>query len=244
MRSARSISPPVSMRSSRTAQRSTSADWILPAEPGEFWWPRGGSLREVLAAIPAEYDVVQALVRPFVDVRARRRPRAALTYRLSAQALLDDPAGSPRPARRLAHRCGVDVSGYDGAIPKAASPAARLVPDRSPRGRARGRVPQTAIDKASRTGRSRRTPASATPWQASATAASIEFPRPTVAENAWFAVDAAVLGESDAFGIRDDIDLLEQRLAELERTSVSASSASCARSCAGARGRREGRRRR
>jgi hypothetical protein len=75
--------------------------WIIPAAPGEFWWPRGGSLREVLAAIPAEYDVVQALVRPFVTPEAAAGDLGErVTYRLSAQAMLDDPAGSPRKASR------------------------------------------------------------------------------------------------------------------------------------------------
>jgi hypothetical protein len=98
---------------------STDADWVLPAAPGEFWWPRGGSLREVLSAIPAEYAVVQALVRPFVTSETADALDEGLTHRLFAQAMLDDPAGSPRPSRRLAYRVGVDLSAYEGEIPKA-----------------------------------------------------------------------------------------------------------------------------
>lgn len=185
------------------------ADWVLPAQASEFWWPRGGSLADVLSAIPAEYDVVQALVRPFVD--------RELTYRLSAQALLDDPAGSPRPARRLAHRAGVDVSSYRGEIPKAAlRPLRGWYPIEvltSPSG---DPLPQAAIDEGLENGTIQRDDRIRDALRAVREGRDIEFPRPSVAENAWFAVDAAVLGEADAFVIRDDIDALERRLAVLE----------------------------
>ncbi len=190
----------------RAASAATAADWILPAAAGEFWWPRGGSLHEVLSAIPADYDTVQALVRPFLD----------MTHRLSAQALLDDPAGSPRPARRLAHRAGVDVSAYAGETPKAALrplrgwyPIEVLAVPSEP-------LPQSAIDEGLANGTIQEDTRLRDALRAVDEGRELEFPRPTVAENAWFAVDAAVLGEADAFGIRDDIDALERRLAELE----------------------------
>ena len=41
------------------------ADWVLTGDADEFWWPRGESLKDVLAAIPPRYEVVQALVRVF-----------------------------------------------------------------------------------------------------------------------------------------------------------------------------------
>jgi hypothetical protein len=195
----------------------TSADWILPAEPGEFWWPRGGSLREVLAAIPAEYDVVQALVRPFVTAEPDGDLEQQLTYRLSAQALLDDPAGSPRPARRLAHRAGADVSGYDGEIPKAAlRPLRGWYPIEILSAAGGEALTQSALGEGVANGTIHEDTRVPDALQAVGDGRQLEFPRPTVAENAWFAVDAAVLGEADAFGIRNDIDLLEQRLAVLE----------------------------
>lgn len=49
------------------------ADWIIDARPGEFWWPRAESLKDVLAPIPPRYTVVQALVREFGADGTQRR---------------------------------------------------------------------------------------------------------------------------------------------------------------------------
>jgi hypothetical protein len=59
------------------AQRAVSehaADWVLPADGDEFWWPRGESLKDVLAAIPPRYEVVQGLVRVFLPAAAEAEP--------------------------------------------------------------------------------------------------------------------------------------------------------------------------
>ena len=45
---------------------SDGADWVIDARPGEFWWPRGESLKDVLVAVPPRYAIVQGLVRVFV----------------------------------------------------------------------------------------------------------------------------------------------------------------------------------
>jgi hypothetical protein len=193
----------------------SDADWILPARAGEFWWPRGGTLSELLSAIPDDYDIVQALVRPFLAVEGG--DAAEMTYRLSAQAMLDDPRGSARPARRLAYRPGVDLSSYDGEIPKAAlrplrgwypievfalSSAPPLAREELERGIDEGVIQvDTRLRDALRAIRA---------------GEELTFPRPTVAENAWFAVDAAVLGEADTLRVRREIDDLERRLAGLE----------------------------
>jgi hypothetical protein len=56
-----------------SGERDDSADWSIDAKPGEFWWPRAESLKEVLAPIPPRYTVVQALVREFNADGIRRR---------------------------------------------------------------------------------------------------------------------------------------------------------------------------
>jgi hypothetical protein len=196
---------------------SAGADWVLPAAAGEFWWPRGASLDAVLRAIPAEYHVVQALARPFL------RPVGAgeadvPTHRLSAQAMLADPLGSPRPTRRLAHRAGVDVAGYEGEIPKGS-----LRP-------LRGWYPIEVLtiggeaieEKTIALGVENGTVQVDTRLRDALgeleAGNALTFSRPTIVDNAWYAVDAAVLGEADAFRLRADVDDLERRIASLEET--------------------------
>jgi Glycosyl transferase family 2 len=50
----------------RLAATRYGADWIINADADEFWWPRGGSLKEVLAAVPPQFGRVYAMVRHFV----------------------------------------------------------------------------------------------------------------------------------------------------------------------------------
>jgi len=68
------------------------ADWVIDAKPGEYWWPRGESLKDVLAPIPPRYTVVQAL---------RRELDAELKQRRSVEASrISEPAAMLRPIRR------------------------------------------------------------------------------------------------------------------------------------------------
>ena len=50
----------------RLAATDYGADWVINTDADEFWWPRGGSLREVLAAVPEQYGIVQGFWRSFV----------------------------------------------------------------------------------------------------------------------------------------------------------------------------------
>jgi hypothetical protein len=52
---------------SRRAVDELGADWVIDSRPGEFWWPRGEGLKDVLIAIPPRYTIVQALARHFVS---------------------------------------------------------------------------------------------------------------------------------------------------------------------------------
>ena len=63
----------------RVAADELGAEWIIPGTLEEVWWPRGESLKDVLAVIPPRYGVVQALVRTFVG-DAEPSPARASTY--------------------------------------------------------------------------------------------------------------------------------------------------------------------
>jgi hypothetical protein len=57
----------------RRAAVEHGADWVISAEPTEFWWPRGESVKEVLAPIPERYTIVQGLRREFPPGDMTRR---------------------------------------------------------------------------------------------------------------------------------------------------------------------------
>jgi hypothetical protein len=98
-------------RMARMAAREFGADWVINTDADEFWWPRGGSLKEVLAAVPEAYGVVEAFWRSFVP-----RPddgsffAERMTARLSQHAPINDPTSFYRPVVKVAHRGDPDVT--------------------------------------------------------------------------------------------------------------------------------------
>ncbi len=94
----------------RHAVAEHGADWVLSSDADEFWWPRGESLEDVLAAIPARYGVVQGLVRVFPTAR-RRGVRKADDRRPTLLEQSSDPeslASTLRPVYRAGHDLVVD----------------------------------------------------------------------------------------------------------------------------------------
>lgn len=53
-------------RMARLAATEFGADWVLNCDADEFWWARKGSLKEVLARVPARYATVRAFLRNYV----------------------------------------------------------------------------------------------------------------------------------------------------------------------------------
>jgi hypothetical protein len=103
----------------RLAATEYGADWVINSDADEFWWPRGGSLNEVLGAIPKRYGIVHAAWRPFLprpDERGFFADR--MTVRLSASAPINDPTSLFRPRLKVLHRAdpGVVVGGGNHAL--------------------------------------------------------------------------------------------------------------------------------
>jgi hypothetical protein len=97
-------------RMARLAASDFGADWVINTDADEFWWPRGESLKDVLAAVPARYGIVEAFWRTFVP-----RPDDELSFaermtaRLTQQAPINDPSSFYRPVTKVAHRADPNV---------------------------------------------------------------------------------------------------------------------------------------
>ena len=116
-------------RMARLAATEHGADWVINADADEFWWPRSGSLKDVLAAVPERYGVVRGcwrhfLPRPLTDEQFFER----MTIRQCVPAHPGDKATIFHAHQKVAHRADPEVE-IDPGNHDATSP--RLVPLRS-----------------------------------------------------------------------------------------------------------------
>jgi hypothetical protein len=106
----------------RMAAVEHEADWVLNADADEFWWPRSGSLKDVLATIPERYGVVRGCWRHFLP-----RPSTdaffaeSMTVRLGRPAHPGDKETILHAHQKVAHRAHPDVTveagNHDAAAP-------------------------------------------------------------------------------------------------------------------------------
>jgi hypothetical protein len=59
----------------RVATTRFGADWVINSDADEFWWPRSGMLKEILAAVPRRFGGVRGMWRNFPP-----RPEAAGSF--------------------------------------------------------------------------------------------------------------------------------------------------------------------
>jgi hypothetical protein len=97
-------------RMARLAATDFGADWVINSDADEFWWPRGASLRDMLAAVPERYGTVGAFLRVFVPRPGDEEPFAErMTARFSALAPINDPASLYKPIRKIVHRAHPEI---------------------------------------------------------------------------------------------------------------------------------------
>ena len=91
-------------RMARLAATEYGADWVINSDADEFWWPRGASLAEVLAAVPKRYGTVGAFLRVFCPRPGDEQFAERMIVRFSALAPINDPASLYKPIRKVIHR--------------------------------------------------------------------------------------------------------------------------------------------
>jgi hypothetical protein len=97
-------------RMARLAATEHDADWVIHTDADEFWWPRGGSLKDVLATVPERYGVVRGCWRHFLprpDDGAFFAER--MTVRLATPAHPGDKETIFHAHQKVAHRAHPDV---------------------------------------------------------------------------------------------------------------------------------------
>jgi hypothetical protein len=98
----------------RRAATDFDADWVINADADEFYWPRGGTLKDVFAAVPARYRGVRGMLRNFAprpfgdDFFAER-----MTVRVCNPGAEDNSPYSPR--FKTMHRGDPEVTVPAGA---------------------------------------------------------------------------------------------------------------------------------
>jgi hypothetical protein len=186
---------------SRAAAES-GADWLIESDANEFWWPRGGTLKELLEFVAPSYGRVQALPREFVPVNETLEPFSErMIHRLA----------HGRPEFRYVCRAGEEgrldaVRGWFPIevlrFPVSDEPGGGYDEDALRRGVEAGVL---SVDTRARDG-----------LRALADGRSPDFARSDVVEEARFATELAAFGEADIAQARDRIDELEARLAAIE----------------------------
>ena len=98
-------------RMARMAASDFGADWVLNADADEFWWPRGGTLADVLATVPERYGAIRGCWRHFLprpDDRSFFAER--MTVRLTTPAFPGDKRTIFHAHQKVAHRADPAVT--------------------------------------------------------------------------------------------------------------------------------------
>ena len=198
-------------RMARLAATEFEADWVINAEPAEFWWPRGESLEDVLAPIPPRYTIVQGLRRLFP---AQPGEDEDFSERMTLRHPVENGSGAaPALALRPVHRADPSAVVHpDGTVTLSRQMPLRAwyplevfqFPNRARESRepAESLVQDTRLRDALRSLRDTGT---------------VSFQTPDVVDDAAYAVECAAVGEVDLPRLEQYISELEQRVGWLEQ---------------------------
>ena len=197
-------------------------DWVIDSHAGEFWWPRGEGLKDVLIPIPPRYTIVQALARPFVsrhDGSGSFEDR--MTVRRPVEHDLDGEEAETRLLRpiyrgRLGPGRGVQVPLRAWYPIEVFQFPARGEPGVGEEELSRGVAEETLVVderlrdalRSLRGGQGFRLPADGV--------SALTFRSPDVVDDAAYAVECAAVGEVDLLRLDRHIRELEARIAFLE----------------------------
>jgi glycosyltransferase involved in cell wall biosynthesis len=83
-------------RMARRAATDFGADWVINSDADEFYWPRGGTLKDVLSAVPARYGGVRGMLRNFAPRPHGDNFAERMTVRVCNPGAEDNSPYSPR----------------------------------------------------------------------------------------------------------------------------------------------------
>jgi hypothetical protein len=187
-----------------------AADWLIETSPDEFWWPRGGTLKDVLASVPGRYDALRAVVRSFVPVAEEGSFVERMIYRLSPQAPVAE-GSCWHPHERFVHR----TASAGRRTLKGWYPIEVL---RFPLEAGTAEYDRERLQSAVAMGILRIDTRLRDAVRALDDSRSLVFPYPDALDEAEFALDVAVLGEANVIRTQRRLDELEERLAAVEST--------------------------
>jgi len=202
----------------RAAFERFAAEWIVPGALDEIWWPRGESLKDVLAVIPPRYGVVQGLVRTFVgEAEAATAGASVFASRTVRTSLLgpDGAGGEPlqtllRPVYRAGPTMTLDAA--DWTLGGRRVPLRAWYPLEVFRYPAEGALDGPRIDAGLADG----SLVVDTRLRDALAAGATSFPVPSIVDDSSYAVECAAVGEVDLVRLDRQIRDLELRIAELE----------------------------
>ena len=191
-------------------------DWLVAARAGEFWWPRAGTLAELLAAVPSRYGTIRALVRDvpllagddLVERMVVRCPGSPVTSAELLPAAERQRAGDSSTTLPLRSWYPVEALRVRDAV---------LSAEQVAQGLAGGSlVPDTRLSTILgriRDGGGREGRAYLLPTELGET---LELPLPAVTDDAEYAVEVAALGEAAPVVLGRQIEELAARVDMLE----------------------------